>query len=242
MPRAGIGFIRFVFACVLVAACKPDPVGPVYFCDASSNRSRCGTTPEGTPFTCFGGKQLGAGSDFCTEPCATDIAVPDADSICLKKAKLRTCRPSEKTAEDPDGCGEYLACLRTDLIRDEGVCLAMQVCSTDTDCTGLLTTCGSTVLKALLPNAPYNTSNLQCVIRGCKARQTNCPVGETCLADGGAVDHAGTRHLCTHLRFRAEVPAQLRLLARGFRARHAERLYPHPARRSLHDLARLLGR
>jgi hypothetical protein len=183
MSRAGSGFIRFVFACVLVATCKPEPIASVFMCDASSNRPGCGTTPEGTPYTCFGGKQLGAGSDFCAEPCATDIAVTDADSICLKKAKLRTCHPSEKTAEDPDGCGKYLACLRTDLIRDEGVCLAMQVCSTDTDCAdSVLSTCGATVLKALFPNAPYKTSNLQCVIGGCKARQSSCPVGETCLA------------------------------------------------------------
>ena len=98
------------------------------------------------------------------------------------RGQAGTCRPSEKTAEDPDGCGDKLGCLRTNLTRDEGVCLAMKVCSSDGDCDDpALPTCGSTVLKALLPNAPFMTTNLQCVVGGCKAGKTSCPLGETCL-------------------------------------------------------------
>ena len=169
-------------------------------------------------------------------------ATPGADSICLKRAKLRTCRPSEKTAEDPDGCGKHLACLRTDLTRDEGVCLAMKVCSSDVECDAVLSTCGSTVLKAMFPNAPYDASNLQCVVGGCKARQTGCPLGETCLPSVVQVDDARPGHLCPHLRLRRELPAQLRLLANGVGAGLGERLHSHVAGRSLHDRARLLGR
>jgi hypothetical protein len=167
-------------------ACKPNEAAfyqKTYFCEASNHRPQCGTTESGAPLMCFGGRQLGAGRDFCVERCTTEAADPGcADSICLTSAKLKSCRPSEKTAEDPDGCGPDLACLRTDLARDEGVCLATRVCTTDTDCTDpVLSTCGASIVKALYPNAPFVASNLQCMMGGCKARQTACPTGETCL-------------------------------------------------------------
>ena len=164
--------------------CTPDEAafyGRTFFCDASNHRSQCGTTKAGAPLICFGGKQLGAGRDFCVESCTAEQAARgNAESVCLAGAKLKTCRPSEKAAGDPDGCGPDLACLRTDLTRDEGVCLAIRVCSTDTDCTDpLLSTCGSSVVKAWFPNAPYISTNLQCVMSGCKTRM--CPLGESCL-------------------------------------------------------------
>jgi hypothetical protein len=178
-PRSSV--LGFAIALLLVAACKPDReafIGTAYRCDASSVRPGCGTTEDGTALTCFGGKQLGAGEDFCVEPCAGESPTSETGaSICLKNSKLRTCKPSE-----PDGCGKGLGCLRTDLTRDQGVCLAMNVCSVDEDCRGgVLNTCGSTVLKAMFPRAPFQTSNLQCVATACKARGTGCPQGESCL-------------------------------------------------------------
>jgi hypothetical protein len=115
--------------------------------------------------------------------------------------------PSEKTAEDPDGCAstllvcEPISSATRRLSSDEGLLHRHGLRSTADHC-------GSTVLKALFPNAPYNTSNLQCVVDGCKARLTSCRWRDL-LAHVGAVYLTGTRHLCTHLRFRAEVPAQL---------------------------------
>jgi hypothetical protein len=182
MSPGRVGYLGFVVVLALLGTCKPDPVVGTFFCNASSNEPMCGTTASGQPYVCFGGKQLGAGEDFCTEPCSSDPAAPPAtDSICLNGAKLKTCKPSETSPEDPDGCGDRLACLRTDLARDEGVCLAMKVCSDDQQCTGVVSTCGATVLKAMFPKAPYNTTNLQCVVTGCKAKQANCQLGETCL-------------------------------------------------------------
>jgi hypothetical protein len=174
------------FLLALNATCGPNREAfkeRVFFCDARDNRSGCGTAEDGAALTCFGGKQLGAGRDFCVEACPTDrAAAVDADSVCLSKAKLRTCRPSDRTPDDPDGCGKDLACLRTDLTGDEGVCLALKVCATDMDCTdSALTTCAATVLRELFPAAPYERTNLQCVVTGCKARQTSCPLGESCL-------------------------------------------------------------
>jgi len=166
-----------------VAGCHPDEkafFGKTYACDPSA--ARCGTSMTGQTLTCFGGKQLGGGRDFCVEECSQGQP-EEASAICVDgRAKLRTCRPSEGTADDPDGCGPDLACYRTDLISDTGVCLAMPVCSVDADCKDpVLSTCASSVLKAAVPGAPFQTSNLQCVVGGCKARQTSCPAGETCL-------------------------------------------------------------
>jgi hypothetical protein len=188
LPLAPLSFaLALVFFVVSLAACQPDReafLQRTFFCDASSNRPRCGTAEDGTALTCFGGTQLGAGRDFCVESCAGDsVAAGGTDSVCLKQAKLRTCRPSDKTPDDPDGCGKDLACLRTDLTRDEGVCLAMRICSGDADCANSpLNMCASTMLKSMFPRAPYLTGNVQCVLAGCKASQTECPLGETCLA------------------------------------------------------------
>jgi hypothetical protein len=151
----------------------------IFSCKTSAPNPGCGTTREGAPMTCFGGSQLGAGSDFCVEQCTGQ---PGSDFLCAGDAKLRTCRPSEKTADDPDGCGPDLACYRTDLYHDEGVCLAIRVCTADTDCKGnVLSSCAGPLLTAVYPEAGFQTSNLQCVVGGCKAKGTSCPEGQVCL-------------------------------------------------------------
>jgi hypothetical protein len=178
-----------VLALLVLSGCRPDEkafYGRTFFCDTGRPQPGCGTTPEGAPMTCFGGRQLGSARDFCVEQCRGEGAVAAGDdTVCLPaKAKLKRCRPSQGSSSDPDGCGPDLACYRTDLLADEGVCLAIRVCSRDTDCADpALSTCASTVLKATFPNAPLETSNLQCVAADCQARRTSCPSGQSCLRD-----------------------------------------------------------
>ena len=178
---------RFALTLVLVtlAGCWPDEkafYGGTFYCDANHTSQQCGTTKEGAPLTCFAGRQLGEASDFCVEQCPAkrDFSA-DSDSVCLEsKAALATCRPSVKTDTDPNGCGPNLACYRTDLSRDEGVCLAIRVCSVDKECPGV-GSCAASVLRDQYPGASFETSNLHCVHRGCKEGGTACPYGETCL-------------------------------------------------------------
>jgi hypothetical protein len=169
---------------LVLAGCKPsdDFFKRAFACDSSNVRPQCGTTSDGKQLFCFGAKQLGAGQDMCVEPCSGP-AVEGGDSICMVgKALLRTCDPTVKTAEDPDGCGPDLACLRTDLTSNRGVCLALPVCTADTDCRDpTVSTCATSFIKKGLPDANLQLTNLQCVISGCKARQTSCNVGQTCL-------------------------------------------------------------
>jgi hypothetical protein len=175
---------RLIVVSCLLVTCKPDEnvLDKTFLCDASRPGRQCGTDGAGAPLTCYAGKQLGAGRDFCTPQCSTAPAGSSPFICAANQAQLRTCRPSEGTPEDPDGCGPDLACYRTDLIRDEGVCLAMRVCSTNADCKdAVLSTCAGSLLAADFPGAPISTSNLHCVVSGCKARQTACPLGETCL-------------------------------------------------------------
>jgi hypothetical protein len=189
MDTAAVKSCLFAFASalVLVAACMPDEKAfeeRVFYCDSSQAKSGCGTTNEGAPLTCYPSKQLGATLDFCVEPCSTTtVGATDSDAVCLDStAKVKTCRPSEKTAADPDGCGPNLACYRTDLVEDEGLCLPIRVCSSDSDCKDpTQPTCAATLVKALYPNLPLKTDNLQCLVAGCQYAHTSCPTGETCL-------------------------------------------------------------
>jgi hypothetical protein len=159
----------------------------VYPCDRTRGPDgACGKNARGEPMTCFSGKQLG-GQDFCTDACST--AGETAEHLCTDAgAKLRKCRPSADAdkVNFPNGaCGHAeLSCLRTDLLADEGVCIAGRVCSTDQDC-GATTrgTCASTLVKALLGGntGPLRLDHLQCVQAGCKARGAVCSTDESCL-------------------------------------------------------------
>ena len=174
---------------ILLAICGPDSKefeDRIYYCDGEEPaRNSCGKDRNGQDMTCFVGEQLG-GRNFCVETCGTGGAADG--EICLEssKAKLRRCRPSDDgKAEFPQGaCGRpELACLRTNLLRDEGVCVAGTVCATDQDCKGpVRSVCASTIVKSLYAASPEVKSNhLFCVQAGCKARQVSCSPGESCL-------------------------------------------------------------
>ncbi len=131
---------------------------------------------------CHAGNQLGA-SNFCTDTCdpASDVAADG--QVCLSSgAELSFCQPSEP----PGGAtcpNADLACLRTDVFTDQGVCLAMSVCASDHDCTDVVrTTCLSTLLLGLYgPGAGMKTDHLHCLQAGCFARHSDCQPGEVCL-------------------------------------------------------------
>jgi hypothetical protein len=173
------------FAClVLGLGCEPDPhsfYARTFTCDETTGADRCGTTQSGQAMTCFAASQLG-GQDFCTATCDGDVAASStAETVCLdSKADLERCHPSQ----GGQGCPENLSCFRTDLIEDDGVCLEGELCSANTDCpTVARTTCATTLLQALYPNATLALDHLNCVQAGCHARGTNCLPGEVCLPD-----------------------------------------------------------
>ncbi len=168
-------------------ACGPDPdefFNRLFPCDTNDPASTCGTNRGGEPMVCFAGREVGL-RDFCVDRC--DTPGEDEDTVCLGSgARLRKCRPSRDAdpAKFPNGpCGNRsLACLRTDLLLDEGVCVMGTLCSRDSDCKDPeRSTCASSVLKELVDSPLVKADHLQCVQYGCQGRGATCAPGESCL-------------------------------------------------------------
>jgi hypothetical protein len=166
---------------------KEEFYGQLFKCTPSGSTNTCGTTRDGKAMTCFVGSALG-GEDFCTEACDPAEAADDSKGTCIASgntgALLQKCQP-DASAEDPSlGCAAPLECYRTDLLRDEGVCLYMHVCATNADCPGdtKRTLCSSTILTQLFPTLG-SVDGLQCVQPTCTSGGTLCPSGQLCLAD-----------------------------------------------------------
>jgi len=171
-------------AAVNVLACRANDDGfyaAVFACSTASGTNQCGTTSSGKPMTCYAGSQLGGGSDFCTEACDPNAAV-DPGHVCLSSgALLVKCMPNPP-AGTSNGCPAGLNCYRTDLAMNEGVCLMMQVCATDAECTdSRRPKCVATIIHELKPE--ITTDHLVCVQPTCATSGSNCDVGESCSAN-----------------------------------------------------------
>ena len=128
--------------------------------------------------------QLG-GQDVCVEVCDPSEANESVDgSLCLSQgARVQTCRPSSSAGSD-GACPQGLECYRTDLIADEGLCLAVPICSVSTDCKDLTrTVCVGDLVRRLYPNPglPIHPDHLQCIKATCGTSGSGCPSDESCL-------------------------------------------------------------
>ena len=154
----------------------------VFECDTAARDPRCGSDASGQPMTCFAASQLD-GTDFCTRSCGEPMSLPGGEVCVQGNARLSFCDPAD--ASDPAGpCGRSdLGCLRTDVTSDEGVCVTMQPCSTDSDCPNpVRSTCAATFLNQLYANNPdLHSDHLYCLQRDCVKGGSSCGPGQSCL-------------------------------------------------------------
>jgi hypothetical protein len=159
------GFIPAVLAVaaaltlLFTTGCRVDPDefhDRVFRCDTAAPDPLCGTDRQGNDMQCFAARQLG-GADFCTERCGDQpMSLPAEGAVCVQgKAKLKACDPNADSEAHPLGpCDRReFGCLRTDVLKDEGVCVTMSPCRNDNDCHDpVRSTCAATFLKELYAN------------------------------------------------------------------------------------------
>jgi hypothetical protein len=172
-------------ALVGLASCRVDKrsfYAASFSCDASALVDQCGTTQDGKPMICYPGSAPG-GSDFCAEACDPDADPPRVGTRCLTPGALvQTCAPHGAETDPSLGCPEGLSCYRTDLLADEGVCLMIDVCMDDTDCSGgVRTRCAASLIRDVT-SAPLTLDHLSCVKPTCKSSDSVCSANESCLA------------------------------------------------------------
>jgi hypothetical protein len=156
----------------------------VFPCDLAAPVEDCGTGRSGQALTCYDARQLG-GQSVCSEICGDGESEGAHDGYaCLaSRVRLKLCRPAASKTNPALGCPAGLNCLRTDLIRDEGLCMAVPVCTEDADCAGdaARRKCAGTLLRENYPTAPLLTDNLHCLQDSCRATLSACSPGESCL-------------------------------------------------------------
>jgi hypothetical protein len=168
----------------IVAGCQADEnvfYDTVFPCSIAAPGDQCGTTKAGRSMICYPGSQLGGGSDFCTEACNPDGGTVEPGYVCLGSgALLKSCVPDPAPGR-PNGCPAGLNCYRTDIGLNQGVCLMMQVCTVDGDCTDShRPKCLATIVHELEPLIA--TDHLECVQPTCATSGSACQVGESCSA------------------------------------------------------------
>ncbi len=197
--RAGPASLLAMIVAVAVgvaAGCQVDREAfhrRLFSCNPSAADPACGTDGDERPMACVAAYQLG-GRNFCASGCNPKTAPPDGDGagICLPSgprdkgdlsgARLRVCAP-----EGPGGgCGdEELSCLRTDLLRNEGVCMSITSCARHADCRDpVRSVCMGELLRQTYGDeAGLRADHTYCLQGGCRANRTSCSPGETCLKD-----------------------------------------------------------
>jgi hypothetical protein len=143
----------------------------------------CGVDESGADMTCFRGSAL-AGQDFCAPACSSDHE-PAPDHVCTAEgALLPACHPS--LAEPEADCPAGLNCYRTSLFADQGICVSMPVCSTNSDCRDPLHgTCTAEIVRNMLGPAAASLlplDHLNCAQPSCSAYKMDCSKGEACLS------------------------------------------------------------
>lgn len=158
----------------------------VYACDSAGPTGECGSTRDGKPMTCYPG-HLVDGQDFCVPTCDTTASSDDrftcltTDTNSKVGALLQRCKPG-----DPEkfGCPDKLACYRTDLLTDEGVCLMMTVCTEQADCASRRagSICAGGLVRGLVADtSQIQSGNLQCIQSSCTMQGSMCPPDQACL-------------------------------------------------------------
>jgi hypothetical protein len=137
--------------------------------------------------------QLG-GTDFCVDTCDPSVDAPPGFTCVASGGSgvlLKSCVPPHPsdagTPEDAtgvgatNGCPANLSCYRTDLLNDVGVCLWMNVCTTDSQCADSThPRCTATIIHDLFPS--ITTNNLYCAKDNCASSGSSCPAEEVCSA------------------------------------------------------------
>jgi hypothetical protein len=159
--------------------------GQVFACAASVAGGACGTGRDGRQMVCYPGSQLGT-TDFCAESCP-DTQPGSSGSqgfSCLGSgASLKVCRPSAPAGDTSFGCPGGFECYRTDLARDEGLCMPLHVCSKNDDCSDpARSTCLGTLVRQMYPHSNFSSDHLQCLPGSCRTSLSACPPGSSCLA------------------------------------------------------------
>lgn len=179
----------FALLAVILSACvapEHEFYDKVFVCDAKLGDAECGTDRAGRPMTCYPGHLLG-GRDFCAETCDPALAPEDPRFACIDAigshyagALIQRCQPSRGSASCPNG----LACYRTDVLADEGLCVSTLVCSKDADCKAHGRTCGSEFAEAIAGSSlGLNADNLHCLQSACTISGSKCQPDEGCLFD-----------------------------------------------------------
>jgi hypothetical protein len=183
MTAARVALALIAASALACKAQESEFYAELFPCNLAGAPDECGRDRDGQRMTCYPASQLG-GTDFCTATC--DPANPPADPRvkCLASgALLRACRPHAGASDPTLRCPAGLSCYRTDLLADEGVCLMMQVCSSDRDCKDpTRSVCAATIVKSISPLLA-GADNLQCIQPTCKSSSTNCAENEACLAN-----------------------------------------------------------
>jgi hypothetical protein len=171
----------------LAGACSVDEgafQARVFACDTAAKEPGCGKDlRDGRAMTCFPASQLD-GTDFCTPSCDAPMSLPGENAVCVQgAAKLAFCNPEDDLPGQPSPCGPDLACLRTDVTSDEGVCVTMQPCTADSDCPNpVRSTCAATFLHQLYAQNPeIHSDHLYCLQKDCVAGGSACAPGQSCL-------------------------------------------------------------
>jgi hypothetical protein len=176
-----------------LAGCKVDTQDfheRLYSCNPSAADPACGTDINDQAMACMPAYQLG-GSNFCAPGCdATGDLEANAEAICVPSGPRGTSSPSGallprcNPALLTNTCGSAMSCLRTDLKVDEGVCMTVSSCSTDSDCRDpVRSKCMGELLRETFPQAEFKVDHTYCLQAECRARRTACSPGETCLRD-----------------------------------------------------------
>jgi hypothetical protein len=153
----------------------------VYACDSNAPNPDCGTTQSGAPLICTPVTETLGGTDICAEQCLEGPDVVTAEYACLQDgSKAARCRPSAGASACADPA---LRCLRTDLEEDEGVCLPLNTCTVDADCSAKRPACATTLAAAQYPAAApmLKLDSLNCMSVGCNANNSACLPGEQCI-------------------------------------------------------------
>lgn len=122
------GGTRISLLAVLAVGCavsRPDPNGSIFRCatdaDCLDGFSCVDRTPIGEPGYC-----VPACDPLAPETCPDGVCTEDGS--CLDRCIVET------DGTIVEGCPPGLTCVRTDVLRDEGVCSAIDGCSVGSDC------------------------------------------------------------------------------------------------------------
>src|SRR5262245_55619065 len=153
-------------------------------CDLEAAPESCGTDESHRPMSCFGGALPGGEQPFCAAQCSPG-SPPVAGKVCVgAKALLATCNPSRSGASGSTCPDPAMSCYRTDMHKDEGICVLGTVCNDDSACGGKGKICATSLANQIWgASAAIKSDHLHCIQAGCSQARIPCPAGQMCMPD-----------------------------------------------------------